>query len=284
MWPIFVHTVARLRGHVLGWGLSMMGIGLLVVPLYEVVLKNQQQFEALLKNYPPEMSAFFGGLDSFATPEGFLSAEFFAMAPVILGIFAILAGSGLVASDEENGTLDLILAHPISRAGLFAGRVLGLVVATLGILTLSWAGLALPLNQSSLDVSLSELALPFGSLFAVLMVFAALALFFSQVLPSRRLAAMLGGVLVVVSYFVTSLARLDEGLEQMARLSPLNYYQSGRAIGGLNWEWMGGLMAVAAALILLAGWRFERRDVRVGGEGGWQVAIGGWRRRRAESA
>ena len=80
---------------------------------------------------------------------------------------------------------------------------------------------------------------------------------------------MAGGIGVVGSFFLTSLSRIDENLEAAARLSPLNYYQSGDAILGLNWEWLAGLGGVSLLMLLLAWWRFERRDIRVGGEGSW---------------
>jgi ABC-2 type transport system permease protein len=41
----------------------------------------------------------------------------------------------------------------------------------------------------------------------------------------------------------------------------------------LNVEWLLGLLGVAALFTLLAWWRFERRDIRVGGEGGWQLPL-----------
>ena len=73
--------------------------------------------------------------------------------------------------------------------------------------------------------------------------------------------------MMVASYFVTSLASLNDRLKEIAKFSPLNYYQSGEAINGLKWEWLAGL-AGAALFFALLGWvRFLRRDLRVSGEG-----------------
>ncbi len=105
----------------------------------------------------------------------------------------------------------------------------------------------------------------------VLLCFGTLALLLSMLLPSRRRAGMTAGLLLVASYFLTSLARINSDLEPAARLSPLNYYQSGDAIRGLNAAWFVGLLAVAVLWALLAWWRFERRDIRVGGEAGWRL-------------
>ncbi len=273
MKAIFFNTFSRARGQIIGWGLTMVGLGLMVTSVYDVVLENQQQILQLISNYPPEMMAFFGNVTEFATPEGFLSVEYFSFMPVILGIFAVLAGSGLLAGDEENGTLDLVLAHPVSRTAFFAGRLLAFVTTALAILALGWIGLLVPRYWTTLDVDLGRLALPFLGILAQVLLFGTLALLLSMVLPSRRMAAMGGAILLIASFFLTSLARLNEALEGLARLSPLNYYQSGDAIAGLNGEWLAGLLAASAIFAALAWWRFERRDIRVGGEGGWRLPL-----------
>ena len=90
-----------------------------------------------------------------------------------------------------------------------------------------------------------------------------------MLVPSRRAAAMISGVVLVAGFFITGLARINEDLEAAARLSPLEYYQGGDAMDGLNGGWLLGLLAFAVLFAVLAWWRFLRRDIRVGGEGSW---------------
>ncbi len=269
MGALFRNALSRSRGQILGWGITLGILAMYLLTFYDLMIEQQAQLQQLLAGYPPELLVFFGDMQEMFTPSGFLTVELFSYMPLILGIYAVLAGSGLVASDEESGTMDLILAHPVSRARVFFGRLLAYLVSMTAILALMWLGLALGLNFTALELSWGELALPFVSLGLVLLVFWAFSVLMSMLLPSRRAASMIGGLVVVGSFFLTSLARVDERLESAARFSPLNYYQSGDAILGLNWTWIGGLAAVAVILVLLAWWRFERRDIRVGGEGSW---------------
>jgi ABC-2 type transport system permease protein len=278
MLPIFVHGLRRLRGQILGWGGILLLIGLMTIPAYDVIAKNPDPIKQMLQQVPPEMLAFFAqssklqdlGKVNFADPAVFLDMNIFSFLPLILGFFAILLGSGLLVSDEENGTLDLVLAHPISRTSLFVGRLAAALVATLLVLALIWLGMVVPMIWSSLAVSSGALVLPFVSLLGVLLLFAMLALLLSMLLPSRRVAAMTAGTLLVFSYFVTSLAKLNSSLKPVARLMPLRYYQSADAIEGLNYAWLSGLLGVALLFTVLAWWRFERRDIRVAGEGSWR--------------
>jgi ABC-2 type transport system permease protein len=246
--------------------------GLLMVSLFDSIT-GIEGFDELLQSYPPELMAFFGGTDMLALtqPKGYIDVYYFSYMPVIVGIFAIVAGGGLLVSDEERGLLDLVMAHPVSRTSLFWGRVLGFVVATVLVLLVSWLSWALPAQGTSMDLTWIEFLRPFVPLLAELLLFGTLALLLSLVLPSARMATMLTSGLVVANYLLLGLSNINEDLKAVVEYTPLHFYQGGKAIDGLNWGWLAGLLGVSLVFALLAWWRFERRDIRVGGEGGWNL-------------
>ncbi len=272
MLPTLRYTLSSLRGQIIGWGLGVAALGLILVPFYDVFMEQQADFMQMIESYPPEFLAFFGGdAAAIATTEGYLGMYGFALLPIILGIFAVVVGSGLLASDEERGRLDLIVAHPVSRAALFWGRLLAFAAASIGILVLGWLGFSVLLGGSSLDVSWGQMALPFLPLLAQTLIYGTAALLLSMLLPSRNLAAAGAGILLVSSYFLTSMASLNESLATVAQFLPYHYFQGGEALNGLDLAAFFGLLAVSALLAALAWWRFERRDIRVAGEGGWRL-------------
>ena len=271
MKTIFRFALSRSRGQIVGWGTSMALLAWIVVWFYDPFQEQQQQWIDLLNSFPQEIIKLFGDLNQMFSTKGYLDLQLFIFLPLLLGIFAVLAGSGLLVGDEENGTLDLILAHPVSRTALLAGRALAFLVATLIILVISWLGLVLPLGASSLALTPGAAALPFASLFGVLTLFGSLALLLSMLLPSRKVAAGAAGLILVLSFFITSLANFVPNLKDAAQFSPISYYQSANAIDGLNAGWLAGLLAVSAVFTGLAGWLFQRRDIRVSGEGAWRL-------------
>jgi ABC-2 type transport system permease protein len=271
MRTVFRYRLTRYRGQILGWGIALALYALLMVQFYSTLLNQKEQFQTLIDSYPKEIAAFVGGMDDLFAPSGYLDTYIFSLMPLILGVFAVLMGSGLLASDEESGRLDLIMAHPISRNTLFWGRMAAFAVATVAILALVWFGLALPSRWTPLQtVDLLKMAQPCLSLLAALLLFGMLALLLSMLLPSRSTAAMTAGILLVGSFFLNGLAYLNPDIEPVAKLSPLYYYQGGKALDSFNGAWFSGLCAGALLFALLAWWRFQRRDIRVGGEGGWK--------------
>lgn len=266
--PILRHSLLRMRWQILGWGLGIGALGLILVPFYDIFMSRQGDFMKMLEGYPPEFLAFFGGdTTSLLTPEGYLGMYGFSMLPVIIGIFAVLAGSGLIASDEEKGRLDLILSHPVGRTAFFFGRLLAFTLALIAILIISWLGFCVLLPGSSMQISWGKMAVPFIPLFAQAFIYGSLALLLSMMLPSRNTSAACAAVVMIGSYFLSSMAFINESLNRVASLLPYAYYQGAGAIEKLNTGWLFWLMVASMLMIILAWWRFLRRDIHLSGEG-----------------
>ena len=276
----FKYTLRRMRGQMIGWGIGLILYGVLMVSLFDSIV-GIEGFEELIASYPQEIMAFFGDADFLAitTPKGYIGLYYFNYMTIIIGIFAVGAAAGLLVGDEEKGILDLVLAHPVSRTALFWGRLLGFAATTVVILLVGWLSWLIPSGSSSMDLTWIELLWPFLPLFAELLLFGTLALLLSMVLPSVRIAGMITGGLLIANYLLIGLSNINEDLKSLIEFTPLHYYQGGDAITELNWGWLAGLLAVSAAFALLAWWRFQRRDIRVGGEGGWRLPSLPFRRR-----
>ena len=264
------HTLRRKRGQIIGWAIGLALYGLLMASMFDSIV-GIEGFADLMAAYPEDLAAFFGGLTAITTPKGYLDIYYFEYMPVIIGIFAVSVGAGLLVSDEEKGILDLIMSHPVGRTALFWGRVLGFLVATLLILFVSWLSWVLPAQGTGMELAWIEFLRPFLPLFAQLVLFGTMALLLSLVLPSVRMAGMLTGGLLIGNYLLMGLSNLNGDLKAFVEYTPLYYYQGGNAIDGLDWVWLGGVAGVSLVFVLLAWWRFQRRDIRVGGEGGWNL-------------
>jgi ABC-2 type transport system permease protein len=267
---LFRYQLRSRLTQIIGWGGSLSFLAAYLVLLHDAFISQQEQFSSMINAYPPELMAAFGGTADLFIPSGFLNFTFFSYAAVLLGFLAISMGSGLLAVDEERGRLDLIAAYPVSRLNLFTARLSAVVVSMTLILVLSWLGFVLTIPGTGLEgVSPGQMALPHLELLFLMLFFTGLALLLSQVLPTRSAATASASGLLVASYVLKILLELDNSLENLERLSPLHYIKGGYAIDGLNAGWMMGLLAAGLLFIILAAWRFEKRDLRVSGEGSW---------------
>ena len=168
----FINTLRRMRGQIIGWSIGLGLYSLMMVSLFDSIV-GIEGFEELIASYPEDLMAFFGGSDmiQLTTPKGYIDIYYFTYMPVVIGIFTVGASAGLLVGDEEQGVLDLVMDHPISRTRLFFGRLLGFLVATLLILLISWLTWVLPAGGTGLDLTWIEFLRPFIPLFAQLVIY-----------------------------------------------------------------------------------------------------------------
>lgn len=274
MFWIFRHKLLRNWLMVLGWGIGLGLLGYYMLDIYENFFQQNIDLSQLFDAFPEDLMAFFGGEANLFEPSGFLHVEFFSYIPIILGIMATTSAAGLIAKREEDGTLETILAQPISRTAAFWGRLLALILSIILILVITWAGFAIGIKSvETFEIGLEELFQPFISLFAILMVFLGLSLVLSMIIPSSNAASVISAMVLIASFFITSLANIDEKLAGVNRFSPLKYYQGGSAIDSLNVQHLLILLGVALVLILVAWGVFVRRDLRFSGSGGFRLVL-----------
>lgn len=264
------HTLRRKRGQMIGWAIGLALYALMMVSFFDSIV-GIEGIQEMMQAYPEDLAAFFGGFGAMNTPKGYLEIYYFNYMPVIIGIFTVGLGAGLLVSDEEKGTLDLILSYPVSRTALFWGRVLGLLALNALVLLIAYLSWVLPAQGTGMDLTWIQILRPFLPLFVQLVFFGVLALLLSLVLPSVRSAGMLTGGILVGNYLLIGLSNLNEDLKAFIEYTPLHYYQGADAIDGLDWIWLGGIAGVSLVLVLLAWWRFQGRDIRVAGEGSWRL-------------
>jgi ABC-2 type transport system permease protein len=273
MLTVFRYAILRTRTAVISWGAGLSVLGIYLVTFYENIIEVQTQINLIMQMFPKELLVFFGDADSFMTPSGFLHLEFFSYMPIILGLLFISWGANLLVGDEEKGYMDLILSHPISRFDLFFGRVLANLGSMFAVLVIVWISTSIVIYSIAMPYTFLDMSRPFLSLFVILIFYNTLALFFSMFFPSTRLSNMLTSILLIASFFITSLSKLDEKLIPFAKMSPMTYYQGGDALNDFEWLWACGLFGISLLLLIGAWLLFKRRDIRVSGEGSWRLPI-----------
>ena len=274
MFTIIRNTLRKSRGALIGWGLGLAALAIMMGSIFDMMVASNEMMD-VVNAYTvamPELAAMFK-MDEMGTPIGWLDVEYFSFLPLIIGLFATGVGANMLARDEEDGNLDLILAHPVSRTALFWGRFLANTLVIIILLLISWASLLLTMTWSeNFSIPAFDLLLPFVSMFGIMLFFMSLSLLFGMLLPARSMARMLSGMLVGASFFITLLSGVVEDLEPVADFSPLSYLETVNAIrDGLNLNWFGMFIAINLVVTLIAWQLFQRRDIRVGGEGSWRL-------------
>src|SRR5690349_2193080 len=114
---VFGHVLRDHWRAIVWWSLGVAAFIVIELVAYPSV-KSASGVQDVWQQMPEAMKAMFG-LDSsvdFFSGTGFLEAELFGFTlPLMFAVLAITIGSKVVAGQEDEGMLELELAHPITR-------------------------------------------------------------------------------------------------------------------------------------------------------------------------
>ena len=247
--------------------LSVAGFQEMYIALFPEIQKQADQLNKLLEAYPESFMKAFG-IDSatsmFSTLENYLSTEMFTFFwPILMIVAAVSLAGYSIAGDIDKGTIEMVLAQPISRIKLFFSRYLAGAVGLIAFSVVSAFSPVLWAELHGIDYDLKKFAvLSLGCILFSLAAFG-LAMLVSSLVSDKGKVGMITGGTIALMYVLNILASLQEKLENLKYFSFFNYYRGEVLLGkGEFVQWsvpvLGGFALVTAMLALYI---FNKRDI-----------------------
>lgn len=257
--PILRKTMRDYRVPIGAMALVAALIGLMDIAIYPSYRDSLGDFELGV------FESMVGAADSITSPEGFLTAEFFSWVPLLFITVAVIAATGTTAGEEAAGTLDLLLAQPISRRRLLTEKAAGLAIALTSGTVVSMSGFIAAKLCAEFAIGPWRLFEATVYMVPVILLYGALALWAGVAFSTRGLASMVVIGALVVAYFLQLLGGVAPAMEEIRKLSPFYWSDvSVVLVYGFNWPRALGMLGGAGVFFFLALWSFERRDIAAG--------------------
>ncbi len=254
------------RRSLLIWIGSVVAYVVMMCSLFPSIRKSAGDMQDYIESMPEAFrKAFMGASTDFGNAVTYLNGELFSfMTPLFVIIFGIALAAAQIAGEEENGTLSLLLAYPVSRTRLLLQKYA--VVAT-GVAALCGAHLAAMLVADvtiGLDLPTGDLVGAHVMLLLLGLAVASVAFAVGAATGKRGLTVAVGAALGIVAYLLNIVAQLVESLLWLQKLSLFYYYGGAEPLRlGLRPAYAAVLLAVTVAAAVVAWRSFERRDVHV---------------------
>jgi ABC-2 type transport system permease protein len=262
---IFRKTVRDQLRPLLWWALGVIVLILVTMFSYPAV-RDQNDLNDLWQDLPEELRALVGGAETdLVSPAGFLNSQYFALlAPILFLIYAIAMGSGAIAGEEEHGTLDLLLAQPVSRRRVLLEKFAGMAVSLTALGVVAWLALWGGALAVDMDIGAGLLAAANVSVTLLGLLFGTLALAVGSISGRRTLSLAVAAGVAFASYLLNSLAPVVDAPESVRWFSPFYYFIGGDPLrNGLNAGHVAVLLGLTAILLVAGIVVFDRRDVAV---------------------
>ena len=266
MKPIIKWELAQRKSYLFWWLVGTIGIVALLLLIYPSIHSQADQLNKVLNQLPTTLKDLKtgGSQVDITSPAGYLNSQlYYVTLPLLEIIMAVGLGSSLLAKEEQNRTLELLLARPISRGRLLAAKAIAgtslLVVVSLvtGLVTIA---LAKAVNMQ-ISIGYLLLANTYATLFSL--SFGAIAYCLTALGAStRRMSIAVSVALGFGGYLLASLSGVSHYIKTPATFLPYHYYNpeqilSGHVTPGLNIY----LVGVAILTIVISWLGFKRRDI-----------------------
>ena len=212
----------------------------------------------------PKQLMQFGGGDIFSLSGAMALGAIHPISLILNSIFAVGFATSAVAGERQRGTLEVLLARPLSRQTVYVT----LLVAVLGFIAVavvaSVVGSTIGAAVGGVAGELVPARLPFFWLNAVLLFGAIAAVGLAASVSFDRLTPAIGLTIgfTVVSYFLEVLGTLWPDAQGLQRYSVFHYFDAKQVLEG---NVVVGNFAILAAVAAVAiGWalvEFPRRDL-----------------------
>lgn len=265
MSAIFWRILRDRRTQILVYLLASIGLLWMYIALFPSFKDQSANLEQLIKSYPESfMKAFNFDIKSFTTVEGYLATEQYSFVYPLMVIFMMVGFAGAAFSGEiEKGTIEVLIAQPVSRLKLFFNRYFAGVLVLLVFTAVSVYS-ALPLSRIyNISFEMSG----FNKLWLLAFMFAlaiySIAIMLSAIFSDKGKVFFISGGILIGMYVLNIISALRDSLSDIKFASFFYYFNPAKALGSHqidNWAYLM-FLGVAFVCTLLGAIYFSKRDI-----------------------
>lgn len=260
--PLFARTLAWQRVRWIVVGLAIFGWGLLIPIIYTAF--SDAMRELANSGAIPQELLNFGSGSFFSLPGAVTLGTQHPLAIAMLAIFAVGATAASIAGERQSGTLEVMLARPLTRTGTYLTMLAALLLVVASVLAAMLAGFVVgAATQGLLDeLPLEHLPLVFVNGFLLWGAFATFGMAASVSFDRPGPALGLTVTYLLLNYFLEILGSLWRDVEWTQEYSLFHHFQPGEILEGaldpLDLLIVGSAFIVPIVYALIV---FPRRDL-----------------------
>lgn len=259
--PIFSAELRHGWKALIGWALGLLAVGAVYLPFFESIGAAPEMKDML--DSLPEALVVGMGFDAMFSGAGYVHSSILELTGAILVVIAGVGwGARAIGGDEEEGMLELTLAHGVSRTRVYAERALAIVVKFLILGAVLWAMLVASSEPFALDLDAGKTLAGVTSFTGLAIALAVVALAVGAATGRQVVAIGAGAGLAVAGYVANVIGRQSADWGWLTDVSPFGWaFGKFPIMDGWDWQGLGLLAALAAVAFAVGLLAFRNRDV-----------------------
>jgi len=263
---IYLVELKHLWKSLLFWSLGIIAFMLAAMSKYQGYSKAGTSVDNIFKELPGGISAFFGAnvLD-LQSAAGFFTICALYLA-VMLGIQALLLGSGIIAGEEVDKTIEFLVAKPVSRDRILFAKLLVALTAVvlLNLVTLVVSIVTVAAFNPGPSIG-GDIAFLMPAVLFIQLIFMVVGVAFAAIMRRPRHAAMLSGAVLLATFILSAFVDIAGRFEFLRYLTPFQYFDPKTIFANHAYSLVNIFITVAVVAAMLAASRFayNKRDFSV---------------------
>ncbi len=210
------------------WLMGMAGLVAFTMAFYPSI-RGEENFDELVQDLPAALQALMGVQDgvSLSSAPGYLWARLFSiLAPLLLLVFAISAGSQAIGGSEEDGSLELLLSNPVTRLRVFVERYVAVasLLLVLGLALAASIFLSAPLVDALGELDKGGLVAACAGAYALALLHGTVAFTVGAATGRRGPAIAVPTAMAVAGYLAHGLLTAAAAPNAVRYLNPWQWY------------------------------------------------------------
>jgi len=226
--PLYLRELSDNKKTFFIWIAVLIVMNILSFSVYPSIADASSDFQELLQNYPEAIVKMMGaGQLDFSNILHFFGMEVYLFITLLGSIYAMILGSGIIAKEQDDKTIEFLLAKPLSRKNIVNSKVMAVItyilVFNLILFISDYAMLeAFKRDEYSMKIfavlSLGGLMLHF--------TFAAIGIFISSIIVKVRTAMSISLGVVLGMYFLSIISSISDRLSNLKYITPFRYVEA----------------------------------------------------------
>ncbi|MFA5800934.1 MAG: ABC transporter permease subunit [Thermoleophilia bacterium] len=260
---IYLIELKSYRKSLIFWSLAVIGYLLAAMSKYQGYSKSGTSMTELLNSLPAGLSSFIGA----STLDLQTAGGFFAMTvmylSVMLGVHAVLLGSGIISKEEIDKTIEFLITKPVSRSRvLFSKLLAGLtIIATLNIITLISSIITMAAFNEGPSIN-GDIVFLMPSVFFVQLFFLVVGASFATIMRRPKRVGMLSASVLLATYIISAFVDITDRFGFLKYMTPFKYFDAKIIFSehSYNMAYIIITLSIVTILLALSRFAYKKRD------------------------
>lgn len=264
MGNVYLQELKNYRTATLLWALGIALLMVLSIAKFDGIHQSAAEVKQLFESLPKELSALMGvnGID-VTTPDGYFVVVVLYSA-IMLGVHAVLLGSGIVAKEETDRTAEFLYVKPRTRTRILAQKFLAAltIIIMLNLVTLAASIIGMDSVVPGSEVN-DVIFFMMPALFGIQLYYLVVGFAFASILKQPKRAGAWAARMLLAAFVLYSFVNMTDTLGFLKYLTAFQYFSPETIFRDDRYDPVYLTIAGVTILVLLVGSfvGFRKRDI-----------------------